>query len=104
MQDVFTKLENLRRPPLLIRAAAIGARGYSRDAHLRRHFGEGRLPGSVVALPRLIALEADFEAKRRADTADYSPARHVALLIALIGEAQLAEADPTGQPGPRSIS
>lgn len=104
MQDLSATLAGLRRPKLLVHAARIGAQRYRRDAHLRRHLGQERLPGSAAALTRLIALEAELEASRREATIEYSPARHVGVLIAMMGEARLIEADPTCQPGPRRIS
>ena len=41
MNDLLMKLDTLKRPRLLIRAARIGMAEYRRDVHLRRHLGQG---------------------------------------------------------------
>lgn len=89
MKDILTALDGLRRPSLLIRAARIGAADYRRDAHLRAHFGYGALPRSAAALARLVEMEAEANQQRQSDRSRYSPARHVDLLIAMMGEARL---------------
>lgn len=102
MQDILAMLNRLRRPRLLIRAARLGARDYARDRHLKRLLGYGALPRPGVALMRLMELERDLNDRRREDDAGYSLPRHIDLLIAMIGEAQLiaatrAQPDPTDQ-------
>lgn len=92
MQDILTALNSLRRPRLLIRAARLGELDYRRDADLRRHLGYGRLPRSGEALVRLMEMEATQNEQRKADDASYSPARHVDILIAMMGEARLMRA------------
>ncbi|MFC4671741.1 DUF6477 family protein [Seohaeicola nanhaiensis] len=92
MQDILTILNRLRRPRLLIRAARIGAREYSRDRHLRRLLGYTTLPRPASALLRLMDLERDLDDRRRQDDAGYSLSRHLDLLIAMMGEAQLVAA------------
>ncbi len=54
MTDILKKLDSLKRPRLLIRAARIGMAEYRRDVHLRRHLGQGPLPRSGAALARLV--------------------------------------------------
>ncbi len=92
MQDLLGMLSTLRRPRLLIRAARIGARDYNREAHLHRLLGYGALPRPASALMRLIEEERDLDAQRRADAAGYSLVRHLDVLIAMMGEAQLLRA------------
>lgn len=92
MQDVLSMLSSLRRPRLLIRAARIGARDYVRDRHLRRLLGYGTLPRPAQALMQLIDVEQAMNDQRRADDAGYSLPRHVDVLIAMMGEAQLLRA------------
>ncbi len=92
MNDILTTLDRLRRPPLLIRAARIGATEYRRAAHLRRHLGYGALPRSGQALVQLVEVEAELERDRKQRAAGYSAARHVDVLIAMMGEARLLRA------------
>ncbi|WP_417727257.1 DUF6477 family protein [Roseovarius sp.] len=94
MQDVLGTLRALRRPPLLIRAARIGLEDYHREVHLRRFMRDGALPSSTTALSRLIETEATLEQDRHTCAAGYSPARHVDILIAMMGEARLACTPP----------
>ncbi|NOD33640.1 MULTISPECIES: DUF6477 family protein [unclassified Ruegeria] len=92
MQDLMTMITTLRRPRMLTRAAKFGAQDYNRDRHLQRILGYGSLPGSGQALLRLIEMEKEVNAQRKDDDAAYSLVRHLDLLIALLGEAQLYQA------------
>ena len=92
MQDTLTFLAGLRRPRLLISAARLGAAEYRRERHLQRVLGYGAVPRGNAALMRLVALEQDLEERRRSDDAGYSLVRHLDILIAMIGEAQLLRA------------
>jgi hypothetical protein len=89
MNDILKTLDSLRRPRLLIRAARIGAAEYRRDAHLRRHFAFGALPRSATALARLFEMEEALNRQRQHDRTRYSAARHVEILIAMMGEARI---------------
>lgn len=89
MQDILSMLQTLRRPRLLIRAARIGAQDYQRDACLPRLLGYGALPRPGAALIRLMETEADLNDMRKRDDAAYSIARHVDILVAMMGEAQM---------------
>lgn len=89
MQDLMSMLNSLRRPRLLIRTARIGARDYVRDRHLRRILGYGALPRSAEAVMKLMEIERGLDDQRRADDAGYSLTRHLDVLIAMMGEAQL---------------
>ncbi|MGK7652921.1 DUF6477 family protein [Roseovarius sp. B08] len=93
MTDLLAHLETLKRPRLLINAARIGAAQYRRDMHLARHLDHGTAPGHRAALAQLIGLEAELDAARRARQADYAVARHLDVLIALMGEARLLRAE-----------
>ncbi len=92
MKDILKKLDNLRRPRLLIRAARIGTDEYRRNVHLRRHLGFGTLPRSEPALAKLIEIETDVNAQRVEHSASYSALKHVDLLIAIMGEARILRA------------
>ena len=89
MQDLLGMLKSLRRPRLLIRTARIGAQDYNRDRHLQRILGYGTLPGPGPSLIRLLDMERGLDHQRRTDDAGYSLTRHLDVLIALMGEAQL---------------
>ena len=92
MQDILSMLSALRRPRLLIRAARLGARDYRRDRHLQRLLGYGTLPRPAVALMRLMEIERTMNDQRNDNDAGYSLTRHLDLLIAMMGEAQLLRA------------
>lgn len=92
MQDLMTMITTLRRPRLLARAAKIGAQDYNRDRHLQRILGYGTLPGPGSALIRLLELEKEINTLRTEEDAAYSLVRHMDVLIALLGEAQLYRA------------
>jgi len=88
MQDPLTQLRSLRRPPLLIRAARHGIAEYRRDRDLARLLGQPVPAGPGQAVIRLLEEEAMMEDARLADSGTYSMTRHVALVVALMAEAQ----------------
>ncbi|WP_120635291.1 DUF6477 family protein [Ruegeria sp. EL01] len=92
MQDLMTMITTLHRPRLLARAAKFGALDYNRDRHLQRILGYGALPGTGAALIRLMEMEKEVNELRQEEDAGYSLVRHLVLLIALLGEAQLYQA------------
>lgn len=95
MTHTLNLLETLRRPRLLIRAARIGLMDYRREAALRRLLGFGHPAANDAALEALMEVEAEMDAQRRARDAAYSPARHVDVMIAVMGEARLLRASLT---------
>ncbi|WP_170348529.1 DUF6477 family protein [Ruegeria atlantica] len=97
MQDLMTMITTLRRPRLLARAAKHGAQDYDRDRHLQRILGYGSLPGTGAALMRLMEMEREVNTQRVDEDAAYSLVRHLDLLIALLGEAQLFQASRAAQ-------
>ena len=82
-------IPTLRRPGILVRSTQAGLEWYRRDSHLRRLLGPSRTPAIGAALPQLIEAEERLEAERRGCHLGYSAVRHVSLLIAILGEAQL---------------
>ncbi|MBE1293469.1 MAG: hypothetical protein GJ677_13370 [Rhodobacteraceae bacterium] len=92
MQDVLFKLEQLKRPRLLLRSAKLGAIEYTRNQHLRRYFADKKMPSHCEALTRLLELEVKVDAQRKNDSAAYSLIDHIDLLIAVLGEARLLRA------------
>lgn len=98
MNELLMKLDGLRRPRLLIRAARIGLAEYRRNVHLPRHLGQGPLPRSSAALARLVELESDLNDQRRTRDAGYSTVKHVDILIAMMGEARILRASNSNMP------
>ena len=88
MQDVLTILQQLQRPKLLMRAARIGAMDYRRTAHLPRLLGYGQIPKHSEAIFRLIEIEGDLNALRKAGESAYNLLRHIDVMIAIVGEAR----------------
>lgn len=78
MTDPTRTLATLTRPRLLVQAARIGAEALLQNGKT----------GPRRALDRLLDEESELERKRKDGEADYSPRRHVDLLIALIVVAQ----------------
>ncbi|MFC6687122.1 DUF6477 family protein [Jhaorihella thermophila] len=92
MLDLTSMLTSLRRPRMLVRTARIGAQDYRRDRDLQRLLGYGTLPRPAAAVMRLMEMEHELDQQRRSGDAGYSLTRHLDILIALMGEAQLFQA------------
>ena len=92
MLDLQTRIATLQRPELLARAARFGLDDYRREVHLRRILQCEKLPRHGAALMQLLDLEAELNTLRLAKMGDYRPSRHVEMLIAILGEAQLMRA------------
>lgn len=92
MQDVLSMLQALRRPPLLMRAARIGADDYHRGTHLPRLLGYGVLPRHGAALMKLMEIENDLNGQRLTGNTSYSLIKHVDVLIAMVGESRILRA------------
>lgn len=89
MIDLARHIATLRRPRLLVRAARIGIEDYQRERDLCRLMKSSHLPSPERAVSALIDEEEVLEETRRRGDADYSPMRHVEVLIALMAEARL---------------
>ena len=89
MIDSLNVFNNLRRSRLLVEAARIGLPAYRRERDLRRLLRATRLPAPKAGLPRLLEVEAEWEARRREGHTTYSAKHHVEALTALIAEAGL---------------
>lgn len=81
MSDMTPDLRTLTRPRLLVQAARIGAEALLRSGR--------KLPRA--GLTRLLSEESEMDRKRKDGEADYSPRRHVDLLIAVMLVAQTAQ-------------
>lgn len=82
----------IHRPRLLVRAARFGLAEYDRDRALRRLFHTLAPPPPARALPMLLEREAEIDAQRKEGAATYSAARHIEVLVALMGEMRLTSA------------
>ncbi len=89
MTDPRFALADLRRPRLLIRAARFGMSDYRRERDLRRLIGRSAPPED--AFRDLLSAEGRLEEHRLSGDANYSVARHIEVLIALVAEARLAQ-------------
>jgi hypothetical protein len=89
MQDILTRVEGLKRPPLLVRAARFGLDDYNREGQLPRLLCLLAPPRSGEAILRLLDIEAGLEDARLSHSADYSAARHIEIIVALMAEARL---------------
>ncbi|MEL0435544.1 DUF6477 family protein [Phycobacter sp. K97] len=96
MQDALSRLSSLHRPRLLVRAARIGAATYIRDKTLHRLLGYGTLPKPSAAILKLLDIEFVLNARRLSGDAGYTMARHIDVLIALMGEANLLRLSKAG--------
>lgn len=90
MQDPQTFMHSLRRPRLLVRAARLGLQDYSRARCLRRLLPGETPPKPGLAFDALVEREQALDDIRREGAANYSAARHIELLIAMIDESRLA--------------
>lgn len=92
MFDINTRLKSLKRPRLLARSVRFGLDDYRRDVHLKRLLHCDSMPRPADAIMQLFDLEAEVNTLREEKSGAYSVARHVEILIALAGEAQMMQA------------
>ena len=88
MQDALTILHKLRRPKMLMRAAQIGVAEYKRVAFLPHLLGYGRMPKQSEAILKLIEIEKNLKALRKAGESADNLLRHIDVMIAIVGEAR----------------
>ena len=88
MEDVLTQITRLKRPTLLVRTARYGIEDYNRLIHLRRLLKTDNLPSPGKAVVKLMELETILNDQR----AEYSVARHIELIVALMCEARILKA------------
>jgi hypothetical protein len=88
MDTLNHRIDALKRPRLLVRAARLGLAHYRRERDLTRLLGAA-IPTSVNSLVEvLLGREAGMEEARSGGEAHYSAPMHLDVLIALIAEAQ----------------
>ena len=88
MSNIASELAALRRPGLLVEAATHGTARYERRRDLRRMLRVAIPASPKAALEKLLPIEAALENRRKTADKNYSLARHVDILVALIAEAQ----------------
>ncbi len=89
MTDLISLVNALRRPRLLLRAAAHGLADYNRERMLKRLTRKPSVPGPKTAVLSLLSVEETLETARVSGDASYNVSRHVEVLIALLAEARL---------------
>lgn len=99
MEDILTMISRLKRPTLLVRTARHGIEDYNRVVHLRRLLKTENLPGPGQAILKLMELETALDGLRIAKRAEYSVARHVELIVALMCEARILKASKASRSG-----
>lgn len=88
MCEISRQISTVRRPRLLVEAAAHGTHAYQRRRDLRRMLRVAIPPTARAALEKLIPIEAELEKRRRQGATTYSFPRHVDILVALLAEAR----------------
>ncbi len=89
MKDLFSLMESICRPRLLIQAARIGVDDYNRKTSLRRLLRSAPPLGTGKTIAHLMNLEQVMEDKRLTGDASYSITRHVEVLSAMMAEANI---------------
>lgn len=88
MCHITAELAALRRPGLLVDAANHGTVRYDRRRDLRRMLRAAIPASPQAALETLLPIEAALENRRVTADKNYSFARHVDILVALLAEAR----------------
>lgn len=88
MSSIASELASLRRPGLLVEAAQHGTAQYQRRRDLRRMLRAAIPASPAAALEKLLPIEAALERRRTSADKNYSLARHVDILVALVAEAR----------------
>lgn len=86
MLDILSLVATMNRPKLLVQSARFGVDDYRRDVHLPRILKALALPRNGAAILKLMEIEAEMNDLRLTDRAEYSIAKHVEVLIAIMGE------------------
>ena len=92
MLDIQTRIAQLCRPSLLIKAARFGIDDYTRNTHSRRVLQSEPPVKPAAALVQFLESEAVMNDDRIKKQATYSVARHVEALIAIMVETQTLRA------------
>ena len=88
MQDIQTRIRELKRPGLLVRAARFGLDAYRRDRDLARLLPDHAPLGTGAALVALMEAERAEDEARTSHATHYALVRHIELLTAIMAEAR----------------
>jgi len=86
LEDV---LYNLKRPKILLQAARIGLKTYSRKRDLKRMLKMREIPQPVQVIKRLLKNETTLEEARKTGNAAYDMKIHIQIMTALLQEVYL---------------
>ncbi len=86
LEDVLSKII---RPKILMNAAKIRLKTYSRNKDLKRLIGCTELPKPRQALARLMQYENKLETARKKGTANYDMNLHIHIMTAVLQELYL---------------
>ena len=86
MRHIELRLNTLKRPKLILEAARNGLAGYDPGRHLPALIGRSLHRSKIGQLDYLLDMEETYNRLRKEKRAEYSPARHIRYLIAIIAE------------------
>lgn len=88
MLDIQTLVAQLTRPRLLVRAARFGIDEFRRDRDLPRLLKCEKVPRSGDAIMQLMDVESELNVQMRQKAPEYTVARHIDVLTAIMSEAR----------------
>jgi len=87
MPRLEDNIAQIKRPGMMIEAARHGAALYERRRDLRRMLRVAIPATNILALQKLVPIEAELEQRRVTRAKGYSITRHIDILSALMAEA-----------------
>lgn len=89
MSNIYSILNTLHRPKILLRAAKFGLSEYCRERDLSRIIPHHS--SSDATVKQLLSKELQLEQNRLNGEINYCVTRHIEVLVALLAEVKLAE-------------
>ena len=86
MRHIELRLNTLKRPKLMLEAARNGLARYDPSRHLPVLLGGSLHRRKTGQLDCLLDIEETYNRLRKEKRAEYSPARHIRYLIAILAE------------------
>ena len=86
MRHIEHRLNTLKRPKLMLEAARNGTARYDPNRHLPALLGGSYHKSKTGQLDCLLDTEEIYNRLRKEKRAEYSPARHICYLIAILAE------------------
>jgi hypothetical protein len=86
MRHIELRLNTLKRPKLMLEAARNGLASYDPSRHLPVVLGGSLHRSKTGQLDCLLDIEETYNRLRKEKRAEYSPARHIRYLIAILAE------------------